>query len=210
MQIKLIAKSTPNIEADTAEKFSVYIARVTSEREDKTEEYEKLISYLIRNEHWSPFEHFYYTFEISTTRAIGRQLLRHRSFTFQEYSQRYGTDIEIELPELRKKAKTNRQGSIEETAQYNFLPEQLRTTKAMYDKMISEGIAPECARMILPECTKTTVCMTGNIRSWIHFLRSRLDSHAQKEIREIAKEIKSLLEPELPLVMKLVESNEER
>lgn len=211
---------TPNLE-DTI----VYIARVSSSREDKKAEAERLINYLIRNKHWSPFEHGYITFEIITSKAIGIQILRHRSFTFQEFSQRY-QDINklsnselFETIELRKQATDNRQSSTEVFDPYltsdlvrsngtNLYP--VRASEAitqflldahfLYNELLKTGVARETARMVLPMTTKTRIFMTGSVRSWIHFLELRDDSHAQKEIQLIAKEIKKQLKEKIPVI----------
>ncbi|MCB0444163.1 MAG: FAD-dependent thymidylate synthase [Gelidibacter sp.] len=215
MKVKLKA-ITPDIENTIVE-----IARVSSSREDKTAQPEKLINYLIRNKHFSPFEHGYITMEIETSKAIGIQLLRHRSFTFQEFSQRYqdvgklSEDGMFEEIELRKQAVDNRQSSTEvfnpeiiirnnvesfkleaENAIYLFLEQ----AQNLYNSLLEAGVAREQARMILPMATKTRIYMTGSVRSWIHFLGLRDDGHAQKEIQEVAKAIKNILITELPLI----------
>ena len=205
---------TPNAEINIVE-----IARVSSKREDKTEEPEKLIRYLLKNGHFSPLEHSYMTMEIVTSKAIGIQLLRHRSFTFQELSQRYAIVDEFEPIELRKQADKNRQSSEEvfdpeinsfidlyqeeqediDPASY-VISEYLRVGKHLYNHLISAGVAKECARMILPMCTQTTIFMTGSVRSWIHMLQIRDDAHAQKEVQLIAKEIKKIFKEQLPII----------
>lgn len=200
---------TPNIELNIVE-----IARVSSSRQDKTENVEGLINYLIKNKHWSPFEHGFLTFEIDTSKAIGIQLLRHRSFTFQEFSQRYAVVESIEDIELREQHSNNRQSS---TNVFNpMLPEFGTDANAAiqdcigmindtYRALLKAGVARECARMVLPMATSTKIFMTGTVRSWIHFLAIRDDEHAQKEIREIAKEIKSIMVEELPLISNALE-----
>lgn len=212
---------TPDIETNIVE-----IARVSSSREDKSAEPEGLINYLIRNKHWSPFEHGSITMGIETSKAIGIQLLRHRSFTFQELSQRYADINKItngdmfEPIEVRKQAQTNRQSS-EETFNPNlhrvdgveeyppvFASSEieffLESAKDLYNNLIEAGVAREVARMVLPMATKTTIYMTGPVRSWIHFMGLRDDEHAQKEIREIAVAIKEILIEELPIISKAV------
>lgn len=210
---------TPEIETTIVE-----IARVSSSRKDKSAKPEGLINYLIKNKHWSPFEHGYITMEIETSKAIGIQLLRHRSFTFQEFSQRYqdvskiSTDM-FEPIELRKQAEDNRQSSTEvfdPVVEVNHLGHHnleyvkgeaainrvLKKVSRLYKNLLAADVAREQARMILPMCTKTRIYMTGSVRSWIHFLDLRDDSHAQKEIQLIAKEIKAILIGELPLISK--------
>lgn len=216
MKVNLI-NITSNIE-DTI----VEIARVSSSRKDKKAEGDRLLKYLIKNKHWSPFEHGYLTFEIETSKAIAIQLLRHRSFTFQELSQRYANvskgfdDDMFENIELRKQADGNRQSSTEvfepEIFHRRFAVERedgsfiikkyLESCQLLYKQLLKEGVARECARMILPMATKTRLYMTGNVRSWIHFLELRDDENAQKEIQLIAKEIKKTFIKELPIISK--------
>tara|TARA_R110000824_G_scaffold99615_2_gene237055 strand:- start:1097 stop:1717 length:621 start_codon:yes stop_codon:yes gene_type:complete len=201
MKVSLVS-ATPK-----AEENIVYIARVSSKREDKISKPEGLLNYLINNKHWSPFEHSHMSVEIETSKAIGIQLIRHRSFTFQEFSQRY-QDVSLlgdmfEEIEFRKQCKDNRQSSTEicETgkAEVKML---LLDIKRMYQGLLEDGVARETARMILPLCTKTKIHMTGSIRSWIHFLELRDDTHAQKEIQLIAQEIKHIFIKEFPIISK--------
>ena len=161
-----------------AERNIVEIARVSSSRKDKKEDYEKLVRYLIDHGHWSPFEHSFMTLEIETSKAIAIQLIRHRSFTFQEFSQRYQdvSSIDSNMFEdvvLRKQAESNRQSSIEEIEEsshlYTLLKTYLSEAEFLYRTMIMSGVSRETARMVLPLCTKTKIYMTGSIRSWIHF-----------------------------------------
>ena len=203
MKVSLVS-ATPK-----AEENIVYIARVSSKREDKISKPEGLLNYLINNKHWSPFEHSHMSVEIETSKAIGIQLIRHRSFTFQEFSQRY-QDVSLlgdmfEEIEFRKQCKDNRQSSTEicETgkAEVKML---LLDIKRMYQGLLEDGVARETARMILPLCTKTKIHMTGSIRSWIHFLELRDDSHAQKEIQLIAQEIKRIFVKEFPIISKAI------
>jgi thymidylate synthase (FAD) len=184
------------------EALIIYIARVSSSRTNKWEDHHKLINFLIREGHWSPFEHAFVTYEIETSRAIGRQLLRHRSFTFQEFSQRYAEVTETEDIELRKQPDHNRQSSAEEfNPDLEILGEDksasdkvdniLGDVLGLYKKLLANGVATETARMILPGATTTTIYMSGPLRSWIHFLDLRDDGASQKEIRQIAKEIRN-------------------
>ncbi len=206
---------TPNAEINIVE-----IARVSSNRQDRSENPEGLINYLIKNKHWSPFEHSFLTFEIVTSKAIGIQLLRHRSFTFQEFSQRYAKVENFEEFELRQQADKNRQSSTEvfdptiiwfdfdgkyEKKASTLVEEILEDVQLCYNTLLEAGVAKECARMILPMCTQTTIYMTGSIRSWIHFLAIRDDTHAQKEVQLIAKEIKKLFIENLPIISKALE-----
>ena len=191
-----------------AEQAIVEIARVSSSRTDKSVKPEGLINYLIKHKHWSPFEHGYMSVEIETSKAIGIQLIRHRSFTFQEFSQRYQDVNKIgemfEPVELRKQAEDNRQSSTE-LINEDFSDEifdLIMNTQQLYNKMLNNGVARECARMILPMCTKTKIHMTGSIRSWIHFLDIRDDEHAQKEIQLAVQKIKRIFMEQFPIISK--------
>lgn len=206
MNVKLVAH-TPD-----PEKTIVEVARVSSSRKDKLSNYAGLVKYLAKHAHWSPFEHASFTFEIQTSKAIGIQLIRHRSFSFQEFSQRY-QDVNqmqemFEPIELRKQCEDNRQSSSEVFnpeirpgfKASHLIEHVLGATRHAYDELIAAGVAREQARFILPLCTNTTIHMTGNVRSWIHFLALRDDAHAQKEIQLIAREIKAILADRLPTV----------
>lgn len=210
---------TPNAEVNIVE-----IARVSSSRIDKSEKPEGLINYLVNNKHWSPFQHSYLTFEITTSKAIAIQFLRHLSFTFQEFSQRYAVVENIEPIEFRSQAKENRQSSEDvigtvtqdsnsSTFRVNFdsyskemltwissVADYLELGLGLYKEGIELGVAKETARMILPLATSTTLYMTGSVRSWIHFLQIRDDAHAQKEAQIIAKRIKKLFVQHLPII----------
>lgn len=207
---------TPNAEIAIVE-----IARVSSSRKDKSEKTEGLINYLIKHKHYSPFEHGYMTLEIETSKAIGIQLLRHRSFTFQEFSQRYSTVTKIEPIELREQHKNNRQSSTDvfdpcmsmDGYFAGFTPDaylnassliegHIEETLEFYNKLLEAGVARECARMVLPMATSTTIYMTGSIRSWIHLIDIRSDSHAQKEIQLISEEMRSIFINQLPIISK--------
>jgi thymidylate synthase (FAD) len=203
MKVKLLS-ITPN-----AEHHIVEVARVSSSRKNKKQNYESLIRYLIVNKHWSPFEHSYMTFEIETSKAIAIQLLRHRSFTFQEFSQRY-QDVNLlsdgrsifEPIDLRWQAESNRQSSSESmnSAVLNSKVDMvLAACEQLYNNLIESGVSRETARFILPLATKTTIHMTGSVRSWIHFIQIRDDRHAQKEIRVIANTIKHIFAEQLPV-----------
>lgn len=180
----------------------------------------KLIKYLMDNLHWSPLDMINFVFEIETSRAIGRQILRHKSMQFQEHSQRYSDRVEFEPIELRKEHPTNRQSSTELFDPMITISHELGSATGsatkmvesvlvgiqdVYNILIEAGIAKECARMILPECTKTTLTVNGTLRSWLSFLNVRMDEHAQKEIRLIAEEIGNELESELPNVFKQID-----
>jgi len=213
MKTRIISTTIPHIWVDTdnnectpdlfnarlltAEELTVYIARVSNpSNQTNTDTAPKLLAYCIRNGHWSVFEHVHMTVEIETSLAIATQILRHRSFTFQQFSQRYA-DVSklgdmIEPVELRmKSAGGNRQGSAEpvnDQVQDQFdYSTTLRASE--YATLITMDVAPESARFVLPQCTKTRLYMTGNLRSWIHYLTQRLDPHTQKEHREVAESI---------------------
>jgi thymidylate synthase (FAD) len=203
---------TPN-----AENHIVEVARVSSSRKNKKDKPEGLLSYLVRHRHWSPFEHGHATFEIETSKAIGIQLIRHRSFSFQEFSQRYQDvnrlgDI-FEPIELRAQCEDNRQSSTEVinpllsngVSSSAAIKVHLQRSHQLYNELLEAGVAREQARMVLPLATTTKIHMTGSIRSWIHFLELRDDSHAQKEIQMVAKEIKRIFISEFPIISKALE-----
>ena len=189
--MKVSLKSiTPNAEINIVE-----IARVSSTRQDKTENPEGLINYLIKNKHWSPFQMVDMVMDIYTTRDIGRQILRHRSFEFQEFSQRYAdpTEMEFVYREARLQDQKNRQNSIEiEDQKLQRLWEAVQSyvkseAKGAYKWAIENGIAKEQARVVLPEgMTSTRMFMKGSLRSWIHYCDLRMKAGTQKEHREIA------------------------
>ena len=160
-----------------------YIARVSNPSNQDNEKYSGLLKYCIKHNHWSVFEQSSMTLEIETTRAIAAQILRHRSFTFQEFSQRYAASTalgDIDLPELRKQDLKNRQNSTDDLdpEMVEKFEKQMITlfssAKALYEQMLSQGVAKECARMVLPLCTPTRIYMTGSCRSWIHYINLRL------------------------------------
>lgn len=193
---------TPN-----AEKEIVYCARVSSPKQDNPE-YEKLLSYLIKNKHWSPFEMASMCVEITTSRAIAQQILRHRSFSFQEFSQRYAEAQHFEMYEARRQDLKNRQNSIddmsEEDKKWFFDAQQdvVLLANEKYDEALNKGIAKEQARFLLPLLTETKLYMHGNIRSFIHYIDVRTDPSTQLEHREIAVSIKEILKKELPAISK--------
>lgn len=201
-----------------AEEHIVEVARVSSSRKDKKANPSGLLNYLIKHSHWSPFEHSFATFEIETSKAIGIQLIRHRSFTFQEFSQRYqdvnkAGDGLFEPIELRAQCKDNRQSSTEVidpeikveggyVKASEKIAEHLTRSHKLYNDLLEAGVAREQARMVLPLATTTKIHMTGSIRSWIHFLKLRDDAHAQKEIQLVAKEIKKHFIEQFPIISK--------
>jgi len=201
--VKLIT-STPN-----AEKSMAYIARVSNPKNQDNNDFTKLIGYCIKNEHWSVFEQAYMTLQIETTRGIAAQILRHRSFTFQEFSQRYADSRElgeIPIPQLRRQDNKNRQNSISDLPEEiikNFnikIKQQFDQNKQLYEEMLEAGIAKECARFILPLATPTRIYMTGSCRSWIHYINLRTGHGTQKEHMDIAQECKNIFSKEYPVV----------
>ena len=193
-----------------SEKLMAYCARVSNPSNQNNENYAKLLKYCIDHEHWSIFEMAFMTLEINTTRGIAAQILRHRSFTFQEFSQRYAdtnllTD-NIPLFELRRQDTKNRQNSIDDISdeirvKWNTqIREHFGKAKAIYDGMIADGIAKECARFVLPLATPTRLYMSGSIRSWIHYINLRSSHGTQKEHMEIANQSKQVFIDQLPIV----------
>jgi thymidylate synthase (FAD) len=207
MNVKLVSISRPIVEGlDTAEDLMVYCARVSNPSNQlNTATGAKLLAYCIEHGHWSVFETASMTVEIVTSRAIAAQITRHRSFTFQEFSQRYSCVQAMEEIELRKQATSNRQSSSEEIDDYKLkfvVKELMGDVFNIYERLIEEGVARECARMILPLCTQTTLYMTGSVRSWIHYLKVRCDEHTQKEHREVAQAIERIFCVQFPVVSK--------
>ena len=179
-----------------AEKTMGYIARVSNPANQDNEKYAGLLKYCIKHNHWSVFEQSSMTLEIETTRAIAAQILRHRSFTFQEFSQRYAASTalgDIELPELRRQDTKNRQNSTDdlEPEVVEKLNKQMITlfssSKSLYEQMLKLGVAKECARMVLPLATPTRIYMTGSCRSWVHYINLRSAHGTQKEHMDIAE-----------------------
>jgi thymidylate synthase (FAD) len=185
------------------------MARVSNPNAKPDDDTSKLISFLIRNRHWSPFEMVSMCVEIKTTRDIGRQILRHRSFSFQEFSQRYAVVSEFNMDrEMRLKGDTNRQGSLEERSYPAELAVRDMTLRIaeLYADLVKSGVAPECARAILPEgMTPTRMFMTGTIRSWIHYTHERTQPGVQKEHQEIAREIVGIMCEHFPNVSTAVD-----
>lgn len=173
----------------SAEEYMIYAARISSEDRLNNETAPKLLKYLIKHQRWSPFEMISLGIEIETSRAIAQQLLRHRSFSFQEFSQRYAAVTDMEPVQLRLQAEKNRQSStdaIDDKALQAKAARAVAHCEAVYKKLLAAGVAKECARMILPLTTQTTVIMHGTLRSWIRFFEQRCSEHAQLEIQDIA------------------------
>jgi thymidylate synthase (FAD) len=205
MSVKLVSVSKPLIDnINTPEELIVYCARVSNPSNQVNKESSpKLLQYLIKHAHWSPFEMCSMCVEIKTSRAIAAQILRHRSFSFQEFSQRYSTATSFEPLEFRQQGKTNRQVGDSVIPLPTWILDKVNTAqesaKYTYKLLIDHGVAKECARMILPLNTQTTLYMSGTIRSWIHFLQIRATQDTQKEHREIAEKIKQLFIKEFPI-----------
>ena len=208
MEVSLIS-ITPD-----AEKTMAYIARVSNPSNQENDNYSGLLKYCIKHNHWSVFEQSTMTLEIETTRAIAAQILRHRSFTFQEFSQRYAKSNElgkIQLPDLRRQDSKNRQNSIDDLDPFvkQKLEAQMITlfssAQSLYNQMIDEGVAKECARMVLPLCTPTRIYMTGSCRSWIHYINLRSAHGTQKEHMEIAEACRKVFTEQFPSVSEVLE-----
>jgi len=178
------------------------VSNPTNQENRRTEE--KLMKYLANHKHWSPFEMASMCVEITTTRAISAQILRHRSFHFQEMSQRYSSALKYSLPHFRVQDKVNRQNSLDtipEDKQKELqekAKELIETSFKLYNEMLENDVAKESARFILPLCTETTMYMTGTIRDWIHYIQVRGNVDTQLEHREIALAIKNILLQEIP------------
>ena len=194
-----------------AEQLIGKIARVSNPKNEDNPNVEGLLKYLIKHNHWSPFEMASMCVEIHTTRAIAPQILRHRSFSFQEFSQRYAIPTDTfatVLPELRRQDTKNRQNSIDdikpETQEYfkQRIDDHFRQGVQLYESMLHSDIAKECARSVLPLNTVTRLYMSGTIRSWLHYVDLRGDNGTQREHMSIARSIGEILDTELPTVAK--------
>jgi thymidylate synthase (FAD) len=214
MSVKLVSITHPSLEKEmTPEEFIVYIARVSNpSNQMNVETAPRLINYLIKHKHWSPFEFVDMTVEIVTRRSIAAQILRHKSFSFQEFSQRYSSATSVQDIELRKQAEKNRQSSAEA---YNpewvggvklsdIVSGHFQASLNLYNEMIQAGIAREVARDVLPLATETRMFMKGNIRSWIHYLEIRTADDTQKEHREIANGIRDIFTQNFPSISEAI------
>lgn len=201
-----MAESLPS-ELQTVEGLMAYTARVSSPHQDKTD-YDGLLKYCIKNQHWSIFEMVDMTVEIETSRAIAQQILRHRSFSFQEFSQRYAAASSFETYPARRQDNKNRQNSIDDMpveVQQWFNEAQADVqlwSMAKYEQALKLGIAKEQARFLLPASTTTKLYMKGSVRSWIHYLQLRCENGTQKEHRDIAVAIKEVFKEQFPIVSK--------
>ena len=192
-----------------AEQHMAYVARVSNPKNQDNDKFAGLLKYCIKHGHWSVFEQAFMTIEINTTRGIAAQILRHRSFTYQEFSQRYADSNllgDIELPELRRQDDKNRQNSIDDldpemvdkfNRQMNTL---FSSAFGLYNQMLKAGVAKECARFVLPLATPTRIYMTGSCRSWIHYINLRSAHGTQKEHMDIANGCKKIFSEQFPAV----------
>jgi len=204
---------TPN-----AEDLIAYMARVSNPtNQNNTTTAPKLIRYLIKHNHWSPFEMVNMCVEINTTRSIAAQILRHRSFSFQEFSQRYAeVTADPVIPELRLQDHTNRQNSIQPTGEdkerlnalIDCIDQHFASSVFLYDELLEAGVAKECAREVLPLSTPTRMFMNGTIRSWLHYINVRDGNGTQKEHQQIAAQVKAILYSQIPNVCEAMWNND--
>ena len=203
-QIKLVSV-TPD-----AEKTIAYVARVSNPENQENEKFSGLLKYCIQHGHWSVFEQAFMTVEINTTRGLAAQILRHRSFTYQEFSQRY-QDVshireDIPLPQLRSQDEKNRQNSIDDVDpvivdKYNRrMRKHIDASIDLYKEMLHDGIAKECARFVLPLATPTRLYMTGSVRSWIHYIELRSAHGTQKEHMDLVENVRKVFIQQFPVV----------
>ena len=194
-----------------AEKTMAYIARVSNPKNQDNDDYSKLLSYCIKHEHWSVFEQSFMTLQIETNRGIAAQILRHRSFTFQEFSQRYADSTQlgnIPTPELRRQDTKNRQNSISDLSselkeKFNRkINAHFNDASELYEELLKNGVAKECARFVLPLATPTRIYMSGSCRSWIHYIHLRSAYGTQEEHKRIALNCKTIFKECFPIVSK--------
>lgn len=223
MNVKLVSLTQSMIEEKelNAEELIVYTARVSNPSNQlNSETSDKLIAYMVKNKHWSPFEMADMTVEIVTSRGIAQQILRHRSFSFQEFSQRYAEVTDFEEIQLRKTGATNRQSSLEvfnpeieiinNVESFNLKADNaiqlhIEASENLYKSLLEQGVAKECARFVLPLTTQTKIYMKGSVRSWIHYLQIRCDGHTQLEHREIGFAILDIFKTNFPNISKALE-----
>ena len=209
MTVKLISV-TPD-----AEKMMAYVARVSNPNNQENPNYAKLLGYCIKHNHWSVFEQAFMTLEIETTRGLAAQVLRHRSFTYQEFSQRYADSSllaeKIPLPELRRQDTKNRQNSIDDIDAFTSQEFQIKMQQhfeagmKLYKEMLDASIAKECARFVLPLACPTKIYMTGSVRSWIHYIDLRSANGTQKEHMDLALGAKEIFCEQFPAVAEAME-----
>tara|TARA_B100000965_G_scaffold75518_2_gene59804 strand:- start:298 stop:939 length:642 start_codon:yes stop_codon:yes gene_type:complete len=193
-----------------AEKHIAYCARVSNPKNQDNDSFEGLLKYCIKHKHWSIFEQAFMTLELSTTRAIAAQVLRHRSFTYQEFSQRYADSSllgkTIPLPELRRQDTKNRQNSTDDLDPFENQKMQIQmqtlfdSSMALYEQMLDRGVAKECARNVLPMCIPTKMYMSGSIRSWVHYIDLRSANGTQKEHMNLANSCKEIFVEQFPTI----------
>ena len=211
MTVKLISV-TPD-----AEQHMAYCARVSNPSNQDNEKYAGLLRYCIKHQHWSIFEQAFMTLEINTTRAIAAQVLRHRSFTYQEFSQRYADSSmladQIPMFDLRRQDTKNRQNSIDDIDPFTKQEFEIQIRRHMdaamdlYEIMLKHDIAKECARFILPLAVPTKIYMTGSVRSWIHYIELRSANGTQKEHMDIALDAKRVFAEQFPICAEALEWN---
>ena len=209
MSVKLISV-TPD-----AEKTMAYVARVSNPANQENDNYAGLLRYCIKHQHWSVFEQAFMTLEIETNRGIAAQILRHRSFTYQEFSQRYADSSLISdyipVPDLRRQDTKNRQNSIDDIGEYEKLQlqgkiqEHFAEGMRLYKELLAHGVAKECARFVLPLATPTRIYMSGSCRSWIHYIQLRSANGTQQEHMDIALACKDVFKEQFPAVAEALE-----
>ena len=206
MKTKIIPVSvTPE-----AEKSIAYCARVSNPKNQDNDSFEGLLKYCIKHQHWSIFEHAFMTVEINTSLAIATQILRHRSFTFQQFSQRYADSTALQLsiptPDLRRQDTKNRQNSIDDINPRDraymeaTIEKHFDDALDLYNSLLKQGVAKECARMVLPQATLTRLYMSGSVRSWIHYIELRSGHGTQQEHKEVAEHIRDIFVGEFPII----------
>lgn len=215
MKVELVAVTKPvksNLLEFSSEELMAYVARVSNPNNQmNTKTSSKLLGYCIKNKHWSVFEHVNMTVEITTSRAIAAQILRHRSFVFQEFSQRYSQVVNVEIYPARRQDIKNRQNSVddmdEDTKEWFEGAQEGMANVAisLYKEALGKGIAKEQARFLLPLSTQTTLYMTGNIRNWIHYIELRSENGTQKEHADIANAIKKIFIEQFPAISDALE-----
>lgn len=203
MNVRLISV-TPD-----SEKTMGYVARVSNPSNQENPKVAGLLKYCVNHQHWSVFEQAFMTLEIETTRGLAAQILRHRSFTYQEFSQRYADSSllssNIPLPELRRQDTKNRQNSIDDIDEFKvqkyqmLMQDYFSRGMQLYQEMLTDGIAKECARFVLPLATPTRLYMAGSCRSWITYIALREKNGTQKEHMDIAKECKKIFAEQFPI-----------
>ena len=209
MSVKLVSV-TPD-----AEKMMAYVARVSNPNNQENPNYAKLLGYCIKHNHWSVFEQAFMTLELETTRGVAAQVLRHRSFTYQEFSQRYADSSmladTIPMFDLRRQDTKNRQNSIDDIDPFVKQEFEIKIRRhfdeamVLYQSMLDSGIAKECARFVLPLATPTRLYMSGSCRSWIHYITLRSANGTQKEHMEIAEECKKIFVEQFPTCAEALE-----